>query len=66
MKSIGRQGKAVRHEAPPRSRLELTMDRILSSKWLFYIVIGLAVAYLWVHFESLRSAYRTLSADFWR
>lgn len=42
------------------------IDRILSSKWLFYIVIGLAVAYLWVHFESLRSAYRTLSADFWR
>jgi hypothetical protein len=42
------------------------MDRILASKWFLYIVLGLVVAYLLVHFESLRSAYRTLSADFWR
>src|SRR5208282_297430 len=41
------------------------MDRIIA-KWFVYVVIGLAVAYLWLHFEELRSAYRTLSADFWR
>jgi len=26
------------------------MDRIV--KWIFYVAIGLAVAYLWVHFEA--------------
>jgi hypothetical protein len=41
------------------------MDRIIA-KWFVYVVIGLAVAYLCVHFEELRSAYGTLSADFWR
>ncbi len=42
------------------------MDRILASKWFFYVAIGLAVAYLWVYFEWLRNACRTLIADWWR
>jgi len=41
------------------------MDRIIS-KWLVYVAIGLAVAYVWVHFESLHNACRTLIADWWR
>ena len=41
------------------------MDLIIA-KWLVYVVIGLAVAYLWVNFEEVRNAYRTLTADFWR
>ena len=28
----------------------LTMNRIITSKWFFYVVIGLAVAYLRMHF----------------
>ncbi len=27
------------------------MDRTIASKWFFWVVIGLAVVYLWVHFE---------------
>jgi hypothetical protein len=41
------------------------MDLIIA-KWFVYVVIGLAVAYLWVNFEEVRNAYRTLTADFWR
>ena len=42
-----------------------TMDQIIA-KWLVYVVIGLAVAYLWVHFDELRSAFGTSSANWWR
>ncbi len=27
------------------------MDRTIASKWFFWVMIGLGVAYLWVHFE---------------
>jgi hypothetical protein len=40
------------------------MDRIIS-KWLVYVAIGLAVAYLWVHSESIASECRTLVANWW-
>jgi len=42
------------------------MDRIISSKWFFYAVIGCAVGYLWVNPEWLSNALRTLSIDWWR
>jgi hypothetical protein len=40
-----------RHEATAgRRRLKLTMDRVM--KGVLYVVIALAVAYLWLHFEA--------------
>ncbi len=41
------------------------MDRLLSSKWFFYVVIGLGVAYLWVHVEWLRNTCRMLLVNWW-
>jgi len=41
------------------------MDLIVA-KWVVYVVIGLAVAYLLVHFESLRSAVQNANAEWWR
>jgi hypothetical protein len=40
------------------------MDRILASKWFFYVVIGLVVAYFLMHFELLRGAYRSFRDSF--
>jgi hypothetical protein len=37
---------------PRRAAAWRTMDRILSSRSFIYVVIGLAVAYLWVHFAA--------------
>ena len=34
-----------------KPRHATVMDWMLSSKWVLYVVIALAVAYLWVHFE---------------
>ncbi len=33
-----------------------TMDRMLSSKWVIYVVIGLAVAYMWMRRGTLHFA----------
>ncbi len=40
------------------------MDRMVA-KWFIYVVIGLAVAYLLMHVEEVRSAYITLTAGWW-
>jgi hypothetical protein len=42
-----------------------TMDRVIS-KWIVYLAIGLAVAYVWVHFDSLAGQFRARVADWWR
>jgi len=42
------------------------MDRMLASKWFFYVAIALAVAYLFVHSTALGNAWKTLIADWWR
>ena len=42
------------------------MDRFLTSKLLAYAVIGVVAAYLLLHFELLRGAYKALSDEFWR
>jgi uncharacterized membrane protein len=57
----------IQSEMKPRRNFisSQPMDLIIA-KWFVYVVIGLAVAYLWVHFDEVRSAYRTLTADFWR
>jgi hypothetical protein len=40
------------------------MDRILASKWFFYVVIGLVVAYLLMHSKLLVDAYRDFRSSF--
>lgn len=40
------------------------MDRILASKWFFYVVIGLVVAYLLAHSELIRGAYSSFRDGF--
>jgi hypothetical protein len=45
------RGDRMRNEAaatPPIGAK--TMDRMLSSKWVLYVMIAFAVAYLWVQF----------------
>ena len=41
------------------------MDRIIA-KWIWYVAIALAVAYLWMHFQSIQNECRTLLADWWQ
>ena len=40
------------------------MDRILASKWFFYVVIGLVVAYLFMHSELILGAYNNFRREF--
>jgi hypothetical protein len=42
------------------------MDRILASKLLVYLAIGLAVLYVWKNFYWLSNASRVLVSDWWR
>ncbi len=42
------------------------MDRILASKWVFYLMVGFTVGYLWVHFDRLSDACIRLNIDWWR
>ncbi len=51
-------------EVPPRCRWRLKMDRILASKWFFYVVIGLVVAYLLMHVELIRGVYSDFRSSF--
>ena len=41
------------------------MDRAVS-KIVVYVAIGLAVAYVWVHFNSLAGNFRALVSDWWK
>lgn len=43
----------------------LTMDRAFS-KWIVYVAIGLAVAYFWVHYNSLAGVLRARINDWWK
>jgi hypothetical protein len=41
------------------------MDRAFS-KWIVYVALGLAVAYLWVHYNSLAGVLRARINDWWK
>jgi len=42
------------------------LDRILTSKVLWYIAIGLTIVYLWENYWWLSNAIRVAIADWWR
>ncbi len=42
------------------------MDRMLASKWFFYIAVMLAVAYLFMNSTASGNALKALIADWWR
>ena len=41
------------------------MDRMVS-RLVVYVAIGLAVAYLWMHSNSIRNEANSLITDWWR
>jgi hypothetical protein len=41
------------------------MDRAFS-KWIVYVAIGLAVAYFWIHYNSLAGVLRARINDWWK
>lgn len=42
------------------------MDRVLASRLLVFVLIALAVAYVWENFWWLSNASRALISDWWR
>ncbi len=42
------------------------MDRMLASKWFFYIAVALAVAYLFMNSTAPGNALKALITDWWR
>jgi len=43
--------------------MEQALDRILASKWLWYLSLALAIAYLWENYYWLSNACRVFVAE---